>query len=83
MYTVYVLKSLVKEIHYVGYTDDMPRRLIEHNAGKSKFTSAFKPWVIVYTEQVPDSIKARVREKYLKSYAGRQFIKRHRGSTPD
>ncbi|MGE5796309.1 MAG: GIY-YIG nuclease family protein [Ignavibacteria bacterium] len=42
-YFVYILKSKIQEITYVGYSDNIPRRLIEHNSGKSIFTRKYKP----------------------------------------
>jgi len=57
-------------------TQDVAARLKEHNAGKSKFTSGYGPWKLVYSEEYPDRESARKREKYLKSAAGRRFIKK-------
>ena len=57
-------------------TMDINRRLKEHNSGKSKFTKAFKPWKIIYSETTSNRKSARDREKYLKSAAGRKFIKK-------
>jgi putative endonuclease len=51
MVIIYVLESLVVKKFYVGMTEDLNTRLKEHNAGRSKFTSAYKPWKIIYTEQ--------------------------------
>jgi predicted GIY-YIG superfamily endonuclease len=48
MWTVYVLKSLVSGKFYVGITQELARRLAEHNSGKAKFTSGHTPWVVVY-----------------------------------
>jgi len=73
-YYVYILKSEMKEITYVGITNDIERRLNEHNSGKSKFTKAFIPWKIIYHENFSTRKDAREREKYLKSAAGRRFI---------
>jgi putative endonuclease len=55
-------------------SQDIERRLLEHNAGKSKFTSAFRPWEIVYTEEYETTEEAREREKYLKTASGRRFL---------
>ena len=74
MWTVYVLKSLTSAIYYVGMTQDVERRLVEHNAGKSKFTSGHLPWIIIYSETCSDAIEARKREKYLKSAAEKRFL---------
>jgi putative endonuclease len=50
MWIVYVLKSQICEKRYVGMTQEIVRRLAEHNSGKSKFTSGFMPWSVMYTE---------------------------------
>ncbi len=84
MWTIYVLLSLVSGKLYVGMTQDLKRRITEHNSGKCKFTSGHVPWVLVYTEPADESLKARAREKYLKSAAGKIFIWRCiSGSLPD
>lgn len=72
---VYVLKSEIAEKSYTGSTDDLKRRLDEHNSGKSTYTSRYKPWKIIYTENFPTILEARSREKYLKTRAGRMFLK--------
>jgi len=76
MYYVYILKSEIKEKTYVGFTNNLERRIKEHNSGKSKFTSKYIPWRVVYREQVETLAKARARELYLKSAAGRKFRKK-------
>ncbi|MEK7612552.1 MAG: GIY-YIG nuclease family protein [Patescibacteria group bacterium] len=75
MACVYILKSTTKNITYVGSTPDIDRRLNEHNSGKNVFTSRHRPWRLVYTENYDKLIDARVREKYLKSAAGRRWLK--------
>jgi len=56
-------------------TDNIERRFEEHNRGKSIFTRKYKPWVLIYKEQLADAKEARMREKYLKSASGRRFLK--------
>ncbi|MFH1386052.1 MAG: GIY-YIG nuclease family protein [bacterium] len=75
MYTVYVLKSELIGRLYIGFTRDIKDRLMRHNSGKVKSIKAYKPYLIVYQEKVDNSLKAREREKYLKSGKGRAFIK--------
>ena len=75
MVFVYILKSEVSEKMYVGMTQDLSRRLAEHNSGKSKFTKGYKPWKLLYSEKLDDYKEARKREKYLKSGQGRDWIK--------
>ncbi len=57
-------------------TTDIEKRLHEHNTGRSKFTSGFMPWVLIYKEEAVDFSQGRTREKYLKSTAGKIFIKK-------
>ena len=71
-FKVYVLESERDGIWYVGFTEDIVRRLKEHNTGKSKFTSGHLPWKIIYFESIDNRLEARKREKYLKSAAGKQ-----------
>jgi hypothetical protein len=50
MYTLYILHSKSLDRYYVGYTNDLTRRLNEHNRIKGKFTDVGIPWVLVYKE---------------------------------
>jgi predicted GIY-YIG superfamily endonuclease len=75
MITVYVLRSLSSDIYYTGMTENIENRIREHNGGKSKFTSGHLPWILIYTENHPDWASARIREKYLKSTAGKNWLR--------
>ncbi|WP_299244405.1 GIY-YIG nuclease family protein [uncultured Aquimarina sp.] len=77
MYYVYVLYSVDYDKYYIGMTDNLERRLFEHNLGKTQSTKAFKPWKIVLKEVFETRQEARIREKYLKSAAGRRWRKQH------
>ena len=74
MVTVYILKNDLNSERYVGISSDPIRRLAEHNAGKNRYTKAFRPWTILYTELHPDYASARSREKYFKSAAGKRCL---------
>lgn len=76
-YTVYVLISKELSKTYVGQTDNFERRLKEHNDGKSLFSRRYKPWSLFYKEEIESLIAATNREKYLKSAAGRRWVKRN------
>ncbi len=80
MYIVYVIKSKVDGRLYVGFTENLERRLKEHNAGKTKSTKGYIPWTLVFQEEVNERSLARKREKYLKSGCGKEFIKNIIGS---
>ncbi len=84
MYFVYVLFSFKFNRSYVGMTKNIKQRLSEHNSKKNTSTKAFVPWEVVYTEEYNTQAEARIREKYLKTAAGRRWRKnkiRPRGAT--
>ena len=74
MVTVYVLESLLDETWYAGIAKEAVSRLKDHNAGKNRFTKGHRPWKIIYTESHPDWASAGVREKYLKTAAGKNWL---------
>ena len=71
---VYALKSLERNYIYVGLTNDVERRLDEHNQGYNKTTKPYKPFRLFHTEQFPSRTLARAREKDLKSSKGKRFL---------
>ncbi|KAB2922285.1 MAG: GIY-YIG nuclease family protein [Bacteroidetes bacterium] len=75
MFWVYVLKSDAHYRFYVGLTEDVARRLAEHNSGRTKSTKAYRPWSIVFSESFITRTEARKREKKLKSGSGKEYIK--------
>jgi putative endonuclease len=76
MYYVYVLKSAILGIYYVGSTDDIDRRIKEHNNGLSKYTKNKGPWVLLYSERYNTLKEARQREKLIKSWKKRTAIEK-------
>ncbi len=76
MVQIYVLYSHSAQKYYVGMTKNLQQRIREHNAGKSTFTAAYKPWILIYSETEESYSTARIREKYLKSAAGKKFIQK-------
>jgi predicted GIY-YIG superfamily endonuclease len=62
---------------YIGSTQDLRKRLAEHNAGKSIHTKKFKPWILMAYVALPEKLLAEKLETYLKSGSGRAFAKRH------
>jgi putative endonuclease len=72
-YVVYILYSFSHHKSYVGYTNDLVRRLWEHNnATQSSFTSRFRPWDVIYTESFDTKSAAMAREKWFKTGVGRR-----------
>lgn len=73
---VYILRSKVKDKYYVGHSNNIIRRLKEHNSGKSKFTKKFMPWELLYYEEFESQSEAITKEKYFKTTSGRRLIKK-------
>ena len=74
MYHVYILYSEKLNRFYVGYSNNLQRRLGEHNRKKGKYTDAGIPWVLKYSEEFESKTEAQTREKYLKSRKSKKFI---------
>ena len=76
IFTVYVLIN-PDSILYIGHTDNINRRLFEHNNGLTGYTSSRNgPWELVYSEDGYASRgEAMRREKFFKTGKGREFIK--------
>ena len=72
MYHVYLLKSKKNNTFYVGYTNNIKRRLQEHNTGLVEYTKKFRPWSLIYYETFVSLKDAKLREKSLK-YFGKAF----------
>ena len=68
MYKVYILKSQVKERYYIGQTENLDKRLKEHNSGKTMSTKGYSPWKVVYMEEFETRSEAVKREMEIKSY---------------
>ncbi len=66
MYYMYVLKSLKDNNIYLGSTNDLRRRLSEHNTGKVPSTKARRPFELRYYEAYSTEREARHRESSLK-----------------
>jgi putative endonuclease len=75
MFIVYLLKDN-KGKFYKGVTNNLKRRLIEHSSGHTKTTRRMINLKLVYKEEYDTFEKARKRELYFKSAAGRRFLRK-------
>ena len=76
MWIVYVLRSRKNGWLYIGLTNDVARRLREHNRNYNKSTKGKGPFELIHTETFATRAQARAREKHLKSGAGREMLKK-------
>ena len=76
MYYTYVLQSERDGMFYTGYTKNLKLRFEKHNKGRIDSTRDRRPLRLVYYEACINRDDATKREKYLKSYHGKMFIKK-------
>jgi putative endonuclease len=78
MTIVYVFQSESEPEHYyIGTTDDLPRRIKEHDSAAYGHTLKHRPWRLNVAIQFSDPMKAEAFETHLKSGSGRSFARRH------
>lgn len=75
MFTVYVLQNIVSKRFYIGSTNDIIRRVNEHNRGQTKSTRQKGRWELVYKEEYEVNSLAKLRENKIKSYKGGNAFK--------
>ena len=75
VFEVYAIVSDVDNRIYVGFTSDFNKRILEHNAGKTKSTKGFISWKLLFKEEVYGRQKARDKEKYYKTGIGKEKLK--------
>lgn len=66
MWFVYIIKSISNKWYYVGSTNDIVRRIFEHNQGKVTSTKSKKPFMLVYKKEFVQETDARNYERLLK-----------------
>ncbi len=74
-YYIYILQSLKDNKFYTGYTKDVEQRFKQHNNGLVKSTKNRRPLKLVYFEACLNQQDATHREKYLKTFYGKMFIR--------
>ena len=77
MFYVYILRSQRDKSSYVGITENIQKRLLEHNTGSAKYSSGKKPFILVWFCGFREETKAQLFEKYLKQGSGHAFARKH------
>jgi putative endonuclease len=78
MFVVYIIYSTKLNRYYVGTTNNINKRLLEHNTGfyEESYTVRGIPWVLVLSYSCKSSDKAYKLEKFIKNMKSRKFIER-------
>ena len=74
-YYVYVLQSKTKDFIYVGFTQDLQRRLREHNNKEELSTKHYAPFELIHYEAYRNIKDAKRREGYFKTTKGKTTLK--------
>ncbi len=74
-YCVYILFSKKDHLLYTGYSAGLEKRIIDHNAGKTKSTSSRTPLILIFSEFYLFKEDALKREKYFKTTSGKRALK--------
>ncbi len=79
MFTVYAVYNQDVNKLYIGQTSDLQRRIFEHNQKLGNhFTARYQgEWKLIYSESAATRSESLKREKQLKTFKGREFIKLH------
>jgi len=80
MYYIYVLVSKNDKKMYTGYTKDLRSRCETHKKGLVESTKDRRPLTLIYYEGCLKQKDATRREKYLKTYRGKKFIRKRLAS---
>jgi len=76
-YFVYILYSVSIDKYYIGHTNNIERRIYEHNLGKEKFTRKRIPWKIKFFRTYDTNIEATREELRLKKCKNRKYLEEY------
>ncbi len=74
MYYTYILKSRLSNKTFTGSTNNITRRLSEHNRGKIKSSQEYKPYDVILIENFGTALEAKQREDFYKTASGQREI---------
>jgi len=75
MFYVYVLRSHKDTSLYIGLTNNLARRLMQHNKGQARSTRTRAPFELLLSEPFSTREAARSRERFYKTGFGRELLK--------
>jgi len=75
MYYLYILLNEAGTRTYTGVSNDVPKRLREHNEGQVKSSRPHRPYRVIHTDAFLTLSDARKKERFYKSTTGRRRLK--------
>ena len=76
MHYGYLIESSTAEKRYVGSTENLRQRIVDHNSGKNVSTATHRPWRLRTYVAFSTRLQALAFERYLKSGSGHAFAKK-------
>ncbi len=78
MFFIYILESIADGHYYVGHTNDLTRRVDEHNwSDHPTYASKHRPWKLLAAYEVSNERGVAMKtEKFIKKQKSRVFIKK-------
>ncbi|MFH0828835.1 MAG: GIY-YIG nuclease family protein [Candidatus Kerfeldbacteria bacterium] len=77
MYSAYIIQSTVDGRFYIGCTNDVHRRIHEHNSGYSRYTKPYVPWKLVFEKRCATLSEAKRLERTIKMKKSRISIQHY------
>lgn len=75
MITLYILINQSNDLFYIGTTNNLERRIKEHNADNNHFTGKFNhEWKVIFTQEYEQLEEARKEERRLKKAKNKRYI---------
>ncbi len=74
MYCTYILFSAELNRFYTGQTQDLERRIAEHNRGKTPGMAKGMPWKLMYSKEVQSRTEALKLEKFIKKRGAARYL---------
>ncbi len=75
-YYTYIIESKINGRWYIGHTNNLQRRLEEHNSDENKSTKAKGPWKIIFLREFNSNLDANKFELKLKKLRNKNFIRK-------
>jgi putative endonuclease len=74
-YYTYIIESTTNQRWYIGHTNNIDRRLDEHNSGQNNSTKGKGPWKLIFLKEFDNNLDANRFELKLKKLRNKKFIK--------
>jgi len=76
IYNTYIIESESLGVWYYGHTDNLERRLQEHNSGQTKSTRGKGPWKLIFRRSFLTKLEANRFELQLKGLRNKDYIRK-------